>query len=476
MSHNITRCPKCKTSFRVTAAQLDSAKGAVRCGSCLFIFDARANFIQPPPVSPRPVANKPPTTITEAPTSVDTAAPTDSHEKTSSEIETSGLEESFIAVPNEPAQAMSEFNALADDEPATQEDEDILISDDMNDEKNQDDFLGLGALAPEFDDSRRWAEQSHSLFESTPKPEKRFGDDEKNVDESWAEALLDDLDEDAPFDEVTEEAPDERLKREIDNRFDGRQTGSFDVMPDDFDTDFESFLAEEPLSDEPTNRKHKEQESEAFDWQNEREDDYSLDQLDDAELTEHLVTEREDKHNLLDAFEPEPLELTYKPQDRRWLVKSAWITGCVLLVVLLFLQIGYLKFDSWSRTEPYRQWYAAFCPMLGCELPSRQDTSKIRLSLVVRANPDEADTLAADAIVINTADFEQPFPIIALRFSDLDGAPISEHKFQPEDYLRGELAGFSQMPPGQPVQINLSLADPGSNAVNYQAYIPSSNN
>ena len=41
-SIGITRCPQCQTSFRVTDGQLRMADGAVRCGSCLTIFQAEA--------------------------------------------------------------------------------------------------------------------------------------------------------------------------------------------------------------------------------------------------------------------------------------------------------------------------------------------------------------------------------------------------------------------------------------------------
>ncbi len=40
MAEHITRCPKCHTSFRVTDAHLKPAKGSVRCGSCLAVFNA----------------------------------------------------------------------------------------------------------------------------------------------------------------------------------------------------------------------------------------------------------------------------------------------------------------------------------------------------------------------------------------------------------------------------------------------------
>jgi len=45
---NITRCPHCQTSFRVTDAQLSAAEGAVRCGSCLEVFQAQAHLLDSP--------------------------------------------------------------------------------------------------------------------------------------------------------------------------------------------------------------------------------------------------------------------------------------------------------------------------------------------------------------------------------------------------------------------------------------------
>jgi predicted Zn finger-like uncharacterized protein len=37
----ITRCPICRTTFRVTPEQLDARNGKVRCGKCTTVFDAR---------------------------------------------------------------------------------------------------------------------------------------------------------------------------------------------------------------------------------------------------------------------------------------------------------------------------------------------------------------------------------------------------------------------------------------------------
>lgn len=41
-----TRCPGCRTVFRVTAAQLELRKGQVRCGHCRTVFDGTAQLIE----------------------------------------------------------------------------------------------------------------------------------------------------------------------------------------------------------------------------------------------------------------------------------------------------------------------------------------------------------------------------------------------------------------------------------------------
>ena len=46
MTSLITRCPKCATAFNVTEAHLSTANGAVRCGSCLNVFNGRENLTQ----------------------------------------------------------------------------------------------------------------------------------------------------------------------------------------------------------------------------------------------------------------------------------------------------------------------------------------------------------------------------------------------------------------------------------------------
>ena len=55
MTTEVTQCPNCKTSFRVTESQLSIANGAVRCGSCLHIFNAPDHWLESQPTGQHPV-------------------------------------------------------------------------------------------------------------------------------------------------------------------------------------------------------------------------------------------------------------------------------------------------------------------------------------------------------------------------------------------------------------------------------------
>ncbi len=54
-----TRCPRCRTTFRVRADQLAAAAGKVRCGACQSVFDARMYRLGAPAANPPPAAAMP---------------------------------------------------------------------------------------------------------------------------------------------------------------------------------------------------------------------------------------------------------------------------------------------------------------------------------------------------------------------------------------------------------------------------------
>ncbi|MGB1667898.1 MAG: DUF3426 domain-containing protein, partial [Pseudohongiellaceae bacterium] len=66
-----------------------------------------------------------------------------------------------------------------------------------------------------------------------------------------------------------------------------------------------------------------------------------------------------------------------------------------------------------------------------------------------------------------TAPFEQAFPVMIVGFNTANNELVALREFSPAEYLQGELTQSATMPVMAPVPINLSLMDPGEDAVNY---------
>jgi len=143
----------------------------------------------------------------------------------------------------------------------------------------------------------------------------------------------------------------------------------------------------------------------------------------------------------------------------------------IVLLVILVAQLGLYHFDRLAREEWIRPIYTVICDTLeplGCELPRLSDLSQVRSEdLVVRSHPLLADALIIDAVLVNGAGFEQPYPAISLSFSDINNNVVAKRLFTPDEYLAGEVDPKSLMPSRTPIRVSLELKDPGKQAVNY---------
>ncbi len=154
-----------------------------------------------------------------------------------------------------------------------------------------------------------------------------------------------------------------------------------------------------------------------------------------------------------------------RPRQRTWL----WNSLCLLALLVLAGQFFYYNFDALARDQRSRPLLENLCLIARCELPARVDISRIRsANLLVRQHPEFPNALAIDVILYNRADFEQPFPVLQMHFTDAGGREVSARSFRPEEYLSGELAGVRLMPPQTPIHVGLSMLDPGPQASGYR--------
>lgn len=145
-----------------------------------------------------------------------------------------------------------------------------------------------------------------------------------------------------------------------------------------------------------------------------------------------------------------------------------WSLIVVALIGVLAAQVAWFQFDRLSAIPELRPFYEKGCELAGCELKPLINVDAIQSrKLVVRTDPENRGQLLVDAVIINRADFGQPFPTIALTFSNLNGDVVAQSLFTPDEYLTGEAEELDNMPTDTPVRIAIGIRDPGRDAVNY---------
>jgi predicted Zn finger-like uncharacterized protein len=165
--------------------------------------------------------------------------------------------------------------------------------------------------------------------------------------------------------------------------------------------------------------------------------------------------------------------ITQESNPRNYLKRLLWSSLSMLAMMALTVQYLYFHADILGTDPNLRPWLIHFCDISTCKLPILRDTSKIRSSkLLVHSHPDIPEALIVDAVIINQASFDQPFPELTLNFENLQGATVARRNFKPDEYLHGEMTGVIIMPSGQPVRLTLELLDPGPKAINYSLIIP----
>lgn len=407
-----TECPKCHTRFRVTDEQLGLAKGKVRCGHCMAVFNAIEHKI----TSAAGDAQKAPSvTGSETPP-----------ERESSEEPASGF--------------VSDTSG-----------DDFIFADNPEEDAQEGRYAGtkLTFSDDELSDSFR------SFDDRNPSALDEGSDDDpaEHVDESWAEAIL--WEDDAPAD-TAESAPEAGTEA---------QSGS-KPQPEPLPEPEPEKAKATPADDSPETRQ---EETPGF---------FVDEQTDPA--FESFANEHEPEPERGHPRKREPFEagapfgdLRHEPismgaGNRSWLRTLTWSVIVIGLIGVLVAQVTWFQFDRLSAIPELRPFYEKGCELAGCQLKPLINVEAIQSrKLVVRTDPENRNQLVVDAVIINRAVFQQPFPAIALTFSNLNGDVVAQSVFTPSDYLAGEAEGLDVMPVETPVRIAISIRDPGRDAVNY---------
>ncbi len=407
----VTQCPHCQTSFRVSHAQLSVARGVVRCGSCLQVFNAAKQLLEQhagkdavTPVAPANAEQLPiaPPPVVESPAIVERPVTRAISQKQWSaselDLDSLDLDEELARLEQREIQPTTEFGRPREDSLSAR-----------RDSPEPDEAVWPGSLFSQPADERAEPEAEPEVVEEPIKPAR--------TEPSLSLEPVDLDDEPA--------IPQLRLHDPIDPNARRERLSASDDSDDDL-----------PLL-EPQRKKR----------------------------------ERADpgvRAEVLQDLTDDPLQLDWQKRRSPWARRLLWLVLVLLAAGGLAAQYIAYHFDELARQDQYRPWFQQVCPQIGCTVPSKVDIARIKSSnLVVRSHPEFNGALVVDAIIYNRATFSQPFPLLELRFADLNGHLIASRRFKPGEYLSGDLEGLAEMPPQTPIHIALDILDPGPKAVNY---------
>ena len=150
-------------------------------------------------------------------------------------------------------------------------------------------------------------------------------------------------------------------------------------------------------------------------------------------------------------------------------VRRSWITWAFILLAVfaLLAQVLWYQFSTWSKNDTMRPVYVEICHVIGCQLPILRNVGLITAkNSVLRNHPDVEEALIYDALLVNQATFDQPYPLVELTLSTIQGHLVASRRFTPREYLAGEAQASPMMPVRTPVHISLAMKDPGEAPLN----------
>lgn len=144
-----------------------------------------------------------------------------------------------------------------------------------------------------------------------------------------------------------------------------------------------------------------------------------------------------------------------------------WLWLSIPLFIIAVAQTVYWHRDNLAQNQQLRTYLVQACEFLHCELKPMQDISQLELlSRNVYSHPNAVDALIINATFVNSASFEQAYPLLTISMADVRGKTRVRREFLPHEYLPEPIGNF--MPPGVPIALSLEVVDPGSEIMTFE--------
>jgi hypothetical protein len=157
---------------------------------------------------------------------------------------------------------------------------------------------------------------------------------------------------------------------------------------------------------------------------------------------------------------------TYKLKSK--IIFFSWLAMPVI-TLLLITNVIYQNKNELAQDENWRPFISQFCNILNCQLPTYNNLSYVIVDDNAMVSvPEKENSIQLFAMLKNIGKYDQHYPHLTIKFTDINGKIITEKLITPKDYLTHELKNKHYLAKNSKQYITMLLPDPGSSAVNYE--------
>jgi predicted Zn finger-like uncharacterized protein len=142
--------------------------------------------------------------------------------------------------------------------------------------------------------------------------------------------------------------------------------------------------------------------------------------------------------------------------------RGAWLAGVTIGLLLLLGQIIYFEGYSLTQNSQLRPWLIKTCQELQCALPAYKNLAEIS---ILQGSLQEVDQqhYRFTSVLVNQADFAQPYPAINLALQDFTGKVFAQRTFASQHFHRHE----QMLDSNASAEISLEIAAPAQKIGGY---------
>ena len=180
-----------------------------------------------------------------------------------------------------------------------------------------------------------------------------------------------------------------------------------------------------------------------------------------SDTTAHVVETDNNRYQIIDP-------LADNSNKRSTNSSPLWILGIALLLVIAASQYLLLQKEQLAKNLTIRPVILQLCKFTGCNVPLLSDLSAFEIrENNIETHPSTKNALLITGFLLNRARFEQNFPLVELRMTDLDQQVVSSRKFKVSEYLPKGTT-MKTIAANTEVPLLLEIVDPGESAIGFE--------